>query len=166
MLHKLSIIIALRTSDQKAIEHSASDHLVAVRHELVETYALAFHVVMELILISRRYRIVSSLAINSILKVMIEQNERFESVMKLARLEEPSAEAALLGEMHRELLAKMQQEMRGGFQTLEDGMQKRLEELEQRVVTSVREILPGIIREEMRRLLVEQKDSGSLNDGG
>jgi hypothetical protein len=133
---------------------------------LVETYALAFHVVMELILISRRYRIVSSLAINSILKVMIEQNERFESVMKLARLEEPSAEAALLGEMHRELLAKMQQEMRGGFQTLEDGMQKRLEELEQRVVTSVREILPGIIREEMRRLLVEQKDSGSLNDGG
>ena len=69
--------------------------------------------------------------------------------------------------MHRELLAKTQQEMRGCFRTLEEGMQKRLEQVEQRVVASVRDILPGIIREEMRKLLVEQQEgSADLDDRG
>jgi hypothetical protein len=54
--------------------------------------------------------------------------------------------------------------MRGCFQKLEEGIQKRLEEVEQRVIASVRDILPGIIREEIRKLLIEQKVSASLDD--
>ena len=68
--------------------------------------------------------------------------------------------------MHSELLVKMQQEMRGSFQALEEGMQKRLEEVEQRVVASVRDILPDIICEEMQKLLIEQKGSADLDDRG
>jgi hypothetical protein len=173
ILYRLSIIIVLRASDQKAIEHGTSDALVAVRHELVECYALAFQVVTELepMASGSLSRMMFSFAfvpkmIDGVLEKIERQNERFESVMKMARLQEPSAEAALLGRMHRELLAKMQQEMRGCFQTLEEGMQKRLGEVEQRVVASVRDILPGIIREEMRKLLVEQKGSAGLDDRG
>lgn len=173
MLYRLSIIIVLHASDQKAIEHGTSDALVAARHELVECYALAFRVVTELeSMVSRSaskvmyLRLFGLKMIDGALEKIERQNERFESVMVLARLQEPSTEAALLGRMHRELLAKVQQEMRGCFQTLEEGMQKRLEEVEQRVVASVRDILPGIIREEMRKLLVEQKGSAGLDDRG
>lgn len=96
--------------------------------------------------------------IDGLLREIERQNKGFELAMKMARLQEPSAEAVLLARLHRELLAKMQQEMRGCFQTLEEGMRKRLEDVEQCVVASVRDILPGIIRDEMRKLLVEQKD--------
>jgi hypothetical protein len=172
MLYRLSIIIVLRTSDQKAIEHGTSDALVAARHDLVECYALAFQVMTELERIVSRpnfWRVSSALGpkmIDGVLEKIERQNERLESVMKIARLQEPSMEAVLLGRMHRELLAKMQQEIRGGFQILEEGMHKRLEEVEQRVMGSVRDILPGIIRKEMQELLVEQKGSAGLDDRG
>ena len=169
MLHRLSIIIVLRASDQKTIEHGTSDALVLARHELVMCYALAFRLVTEFISRSTSRSLFGLLyepKIDKLLEGIKQQNERFESVMKMARLQEPSTEAALLGRMDRELLAKMQQEMRGCFQTLEEGMQKRLEEVEQRVIASVRDILPGIIREEMRKLLVEQKGPAGLDDCG
>lgn len=167
VLYRLSIIISLRASDQKTIEHGTFDALVAVRHELVECYALAFRMVAELDLsFSKPLLRLSFLSLDKTLEMIKQQDERFESVMKMARLQEPSTEAALLDQMYRELLAKMQQEMRGCFQTLEESMQKRSEEVEQRVVASVREILPGIIREEMRKLLVERKDPAGLDDCG
>lgn len=85
------------------------------------------------------------------------QVERFESVMRLARLQGPS-ETDTVSKLHDELFKKTQQEIRVGMQTLEEGMQKRLEDLEHRVVQSVQDILPGIIREEMRKLLAEQRE--------
>lgn len=87
-----------------------------------------------------------------------QQNERVENLMKVIRLQEPSADV-LFRQMHSELLAKVQEEMRGSFLKLEESMQKNLEVVEKRVVASVQDILPGIIREEMRKLLAEQKRS-------
>ena len=157
------------------IEHGTSDALEAARHELVEYYALAFQMVIESETAlsrstPRAWYLLGKVKLPGHVKRLLasieEQNTRFELVMKTARLQEPSPEAALLDPMHRELLAKMQQEMHGHFQMLEEGMQKRLEEVEQRVVASVRDILPGIIREEMRKLLLEQKGSAGLDDRG
>ena len=169
LLYRLSTIIVLRAPDQKTIEHGTSDALVVARHELVEFYALAFQLLMEIGF--PRFRkfteiFSGSKMIDKMIGKVLEKNELFESVMKMARLQEPSMEATLLGRMHRELLANMQQEMRGCFQTLEEGMQKRLEEVEQRVVVAVQDMLPRIIREEMRKLLVEQKSSAGLDDRG
>lgn len=81
--------------------------------------------------------------------------------MKVIRLQEPSTDVVLLRQIHSELLAKMQEEMRVSFLKLEESMQKNLEEVEKRVVASVQDILPSIIREEMRKLLTEQKRSAS-----
>jgi benzoyl-CoA reductase/2-hydroxyglutaryl-CoA dehydratase subunit BcrC/BadD/HgdB len=84
------------------------------------------------------------------------QHERFESVMRIARLHElSSADAAK--EMQHELLRKTRDEIREGFRTLDEGMQKRITDLEHRVLASIRDILPGIIREEMGKLLGEQR---------
>ncbi|KAL9070784.1 MAG: hypothetical protein Q9157_005686 [Trypethelium eluteriae] len=145
-LYRLSTIIVLRTSDQNAIEHGTSDAMMMTE--------------LDRLLFSRSnvkdVRIRPS-DISMMLEGVEQQDKRFESVMKMARLQEPFTEAALLDRMHRELLAKMQQEIRGCFQTLEEGMQKRLEEVEQGVVASIGDRLPGIILEEMRKLLVEQK---------
>ena len=157
MSYRLSIIILLRASDQKAIEHGNSDALVAMRHELVECYALAFRVVTELESMlsdpfsSIFFRSRMEKSLENALEKVEQQNKRFESLMKLARPPEPSIAAALLGEM------------RGCVQTLEEGTQKRLEEAEQHIVASDRDILPAIIREELRKLLVEQKDSVGLD---
>lgn len=169
MLYKFGVTITLRSLDQKAIEHSTSDDFIAVRHELVECYALAFQVVMESGLLNSRMRLKMLLSphrynIGRMIEGVERQNERVENLMKIIRLHEPSTEALLLGQMHRELLAKMEQEMRGCFQTLEESMQKNLAEVEKRVVASVQDILPGIIRDEMRKLLAEQKGSAGLNN--
>ena len=105
MLYRLSIIIALRASDQKVIEHGTSDAMVFVRHELVECYALAFRVVTESEAIiyhatsrlTHSFRFEFEPKIHMMLEEIERQNERFESVMKMARLQEASTEAALLG---------------------------------------------------------------------
>ncbi|KFZ06683.1 hypothetical protein V501_07178 [Pseudogymnoascus sp. VKM F-4519 (FW-2642)] len=163
ILGMLSHTIALRAIDQKAIEHSTSDDVAAARHELVACYALAFGIVAETEWTKTNpMRTMAIPRIRFDIKEMVvgiqQQNKRVENLMKIVRLQEPSAEVVLLGQMHSELLAKMQKEMRGCFQTLEESMQKNLEEVEKRVVASVQDILPGIIREEMRKLLAEQKD--------
>ncbi|KFY65475.1 hypothetical protein V496_02547 [Pseudogymnoascus sp. VKM F-4515 (FW-2607)] len=101
---------------------------------------------------------VSEKAINAkgMVKGVEQQNERVENLMKVIRLQEPSTDVVLLRQMHSELLAKMQEEMRVSFLKLEESMQKNLEEVEKRVVASVQDILPGIIREEMRKLLASR----------
>ncbi|KAH8657654.1 hypothetical protein BX600DRAFT_499745 [Xylariales sp. PMI_506] len=166
-IYKLSILVIQRASDQKVIEHSTSENMMTARHELVEYYNVAFRVVMQLSMMAtqsqmnrfKRFLIKpESNQINELLQKLEEQNERFELVMKMVRDQEPSTEDTL-GKMQHALLASMQQEMRESFQTLEDGMQKRLAEVEQRVVASVRDMLPAIIREEMRKLLVELKEA-------
>jgi hypothetical protein len=55
------------------------------------------------------------------------------------------------------VLRKTRDEIREGFRTLDGDMQKRMTDLEHRVVASIRDILPGIIREEMGKLLGEQR---------
>ena len=157
-------MIISRAPDQKAIEHSNSDALVAVRHELVECYALAFDVVAELD--SFRPMIVFEHSINRLRERIERQNESYDSVMKIARLQEPLLEAAFLDPMHRHLLVQMQDEMRRCFQKFDTSMQQKLEEVEHRVVVSIRDILPSIIREEMQKLLAEQEGSTSLDDRG
>lgn len=161
--------IGLRAIDQKAIEHSTSDDVAAARHELVACYALAFGIVAETEWTKTNpMRTMAIPRIRSDIKTMVEriqqQNERVEDLMKIVRLQEPSAEVVLLGQMHSELLTKMQKEMRGCFQTLEESMQKNLEEVEKRVVASVQDILPSIIREEMRKLLAEQKGLAGVDN--
>lgn len=159
-LYKLSITISLRALDQKEIEHGTSDDLLAARHGLVECYTLAFQAVAVFggVAARRPLRRFLSEAME-IVEGVEQQNERVENLMKVIRLQEPSTDVVLLRQMHSELLAKMQGEMRGSFLKLEEGMQKNLEEVEKRVVASVQDILPGIIREEMRKLLAEQKRS-------
>ena len=83
------------------------------------------------------------------------QHEYLKMLMELSRQD------ALLSRTHREPLVGMQQEMHRDFQRLEESMQKRLEEVEQRVLASVRDVLPGLIREEMRNL---QENSATSND--
>jgi hypothetical protein len=114
MLQRLVIIIVLWASDQKAIEHSTSDVLVAIRYELVELYALAFREVAELESIVSHSFPKKTLSLTIKFKYKIEdvqkfeqRNERFESVMKIARLQELSMETLFLDQMHRDLLAKM-----------------------------------------------------------
>ena len=174
MLSRLSMIISLRASDQKMLEHGTSDALVPVRHALVECYAMAFQVLTRLE--PPRYGAKSiyfriwfnhsgfKSEIHELLESVERQDKRFESVMKIARLQEPSTDAALLHRMHADQLTITRQEMRACFLGLEGGMRERLEEMEQRVVASVRDILPGIIREEMRKLLLEQKGPAGLDD--
>lgn len=85
------------------------------------------------------------------------QYERFESVMRIARLQQlSSAEAA--GEMQHELLKRTRKEVREGLQALDEDMQERLAGLEHRVVASIRDMLPGIIREEMHKVLAGQNE--------
>lgn len=80
--------------------------------------------------------------------------------MRIASLQQPS-DADTTIKMQYELLEKTQQEIREGLQTLEDNMQKKLADLEHRVVEFVRDMLPRIIREEMHKLLVEQRDNAN-----
>ena len=51
--------------------------------------------------------------IDTVLQTSELQNESFESVIMVARSEEPSTEAALC-RIYNELLAKIQQDTRGG----------------------------------------------------
>ena len=174
MLYRLSIIISLRASDQKMLEHGTSDALVAVRHALVECYSMAFQVLtrLEPLVFRAKNKFLLILCnsnglqpeIDKLLESVERQDKRFESVMKIARLQEPSTEAALLHRMHADQLTITGQEIRACFHELEGGMRERLEEMEQRVVASVRDILPGIIPEEMRKLLLEQKGPAGLDD--
>ena len=89
----------MRASDQKAIENGTSDVWVAARHELVECYVLAFQALMDFGFTFRvNFTFMSEpKTIDGVLEKIERQNERFESVMKMARLQEPSMEAALLG---------------------------------------------------------------------
>lgn len=164
-LNRFSISVVQLAASQKAIEHGTSDDLLAARHEMVKCYALAFEVVSKSSQqLPKRGR--SSLwkymngARWGFLEEFHRQSESFESVMRIARLQEPS-EADTVSKLHDELFKKTQQEIREGLQTLEEGMEKRLADLEHRVVQSVQDLLPGIIREEMRKLLAEQRQNGN-----
>lgn len=166
-LNRFSISVVQLAASQKAIEHGTSDDLLAARHELVKCYALAFEAVRKsLQQLPKRSR--SSLYVwktmngarRDFLEEFHRQSESFESVMRIARLQEPS-DADTVSKLHDELFKKTQQEIREGLQTLEEGMEKRLADLEHRVVQSVQDLLPGLIREEMRKLLAEQRQSAN-----
>ena len=157
------------------IEEGTSNALVTVRNELVGLYALAFQVIEDLeqnVFHLRQNSMKASavwpyskIDVRKMLEGIESRNERLKMVMEIARPQNQdqglSREGALFDRMHRELSAGMQQEVHRGFQTLEESIQNRLEQVEQRVIVSVRDVLPGIIHEEMRNL---QKDSASSDD--
>lgn len=155
--------MALRTLDQKMIEHGSSETLATARHELVKLYALSFRAVTELEFVLGRFNRTKLMfafkktMFDELLANVEEQNARVESIMNMARLSEPTLDAALIDRTHNDLLTKMRQELDEHFQTLEHGMQQRLEEVERRIVASVQDMLPGIIREEMRRVFAEHQ---------
>lgn len=163
-LNRFSISVVQLAASQKAIEHGTSDDLLAARHEMVKCYALAFEVVSKSLqqLPKRRASLWKQMngARWDFLEEFHRQSESFESVMRIARLQEPS-DADTVSKLHDELFKKTQQEIREGLHTLEEGMEKRLADLEHRVVQSVQDLLPGIIREEMRKLLAEQRQNGN-----
>lgn len=133
---------------------------------MVKCYALAFEVVRKTLQqLPKRSR--SSFLWKQMngarwdfLEEFHRQSESFEAVMRIARLQEPS-DADTVSKLHDELFKKTQREIREGLQTLEEGMEKRLANLEHRVVQSVQDLLPGIIREEMRKLLAEQGENAN-----
>lgn len=161
-------------SFQKTIEHDSSDELLAARHELVNCHALAME------LVSRGSKLVRlGLSKGRMIKALFWPPRRdklvdlqrrldeiirlYESVavMRVAHLQEPfNADTA--GKMQHELLEITQQEIRAGLRTHEENMQNKLASLEHRIVESVREMLPGIIREEMRKLLAEQREDANM----
>lgn len=165
----LSVKILQMASSQKSIEHGTSDGLRIARLELVKCYALAFEVVsqgLKRLKFRNRSRMMVALLMKGdnmlgtqqLLDEFQRQHERFESLMKIASPQEPfDADTSI--KMQQEMLDKTQQEIREGLRAVEDGMQKRLADLEHRVVESIRDMLPGIIREEMRKLLVEQREN-------
>lgn len=149
-------------SSQKEIEYGISNHLLPARKELVKCYALAFEVASRYI--NQRqmrgrasYGHVLSTIGGDGLKEFRAQHERFESVMKEARLEEPFF-SNLAKKAEHDALQKVRQEMREGFQALDEDTQERLTSLEHRVVGSIRDMLPGIIREEMHKVLAGQNE--------
>ena len=164
-LDRLSTLVVLRAPDQMEIELGTSDALVAARYELVKFYASLFHAVSEvesIVLRSKKNKVFFTLKAKMLDEMFQDpnrQNERFESVLKIVRAQKPPEKAESLERMHHDLLEKMQQELHECFRALEQHMQKRLAEVEQRVVASVQDILPIIIREEMRKALAEQKSS-------
>lgn len=165
-LDRFILSVVQLTSSQKAIEHSTSDDLLAARHEMVKCYVLAFEVVSQSSQqLKKRSRSFLFKQIHGARWEFMDgfdrQVERFESVMRIARLQEPS-DTDTVSKMHDELFKKTQLEIREGLQTLEQGMQQRLADLEHRVVQSVQDILPGIIREEMRKLLAEQRGTANI----
>lgn len=170
MAEKLCTIMALRALDQKMIEHGDSETLASARHELVKLYALSFRAVAELELVlgrSNRTKLMFAFkkpVFDDLLANVEDQNARVESIMNVARLSEPQLDAALIDRTHTELLTRMREELDGHFHMLEQGMQQRLEEVERRVVASVQDMLPGIIREEMRKVLAEHQSSTSESD--
>lgn len=98
------------------------------------------------------------------------QREKFESVMRMSRLQEPS-DAHIVTEgsgtdtankMQHTLLEESQQCILESFQSPEEDVQKSLAGLEQRVLESVRDMLPAIIREEMHKLLAEQRKDAKM----
>lgn len=131
---------------------------------MVKCYALAFEVVSKSLQQLPKRRVSLWKQMNGarwdFLEEFYRQSESFESVMRIARLQEPS-DADTVSKLHDELFKKTQREIREGLQTLEEGMEKRLAELEQRVVQSVQDLLPGIIHEEMRKLVAEQRQNAN-----
>jgi hypothetical protein len=169
-LDRLSTLVILRAPDQMMIEHRSSDAFAAARYVLVELYAFLFQAVSELeaiVLRSKRNKLIWAVKgkpFDDIFERLTSQNEKFESYIKIAQVQEPPVNAAILDGIHHDLLDQTQQDLRECFQTLEMSIQQRLEELEQRVVASVQDILPSIIREELRKALAEQRSSvGEVN---
>ncbi|KAK7701472.1 hypothetical protein SLS64_010216 [Diaporthe eres] len=170
MMDSLSVSISHMAYFQKIIEHGTSDELLAARHELANCYALALELVyrgLETLARSKRRKLSAMFwAFKGDQRVDFQRyldeiqrgSERVESLVRITRLQEPfNADTA--SKMQHELLEKTQQEVREVFRTHEEYVQKELASLEHRIVDSVRDMLPGIIREEMRKLLAEQREN-------
>ncbi|KAK7731919.1 hypothetical protein SLS63_005217 [Diaporthe eres] len=162
---RFSLTMVKLASSQKVIENGPPDDLIVARLELVKCYTLALEAVSEaLCTVERQHgsRFIRSLNDRPSgwerLADFQQQSERVESIMRLARLERPF-DGDRASKVQHELLKTTQQEIRNSFRTHEEGMQKGLAVLEHRIVDSVRDMLPGIIREEMRKLLAEQREN-------
>lgn len=172
-MDSLSVSISHMAYFQKTIEHGTSDELLAARHELVNCYALALELVyrgLDYLVISKRNRITAMFLafkgdqwvdFQRYLDEIQRGSERVESLVRITRLQEPfNADTA--SKMQHELLEKTQQGVQEVFRTHEENMQKELASLEHRIMESVRDMLPGIIREEMRKLLAEQREDANM----
>lgn len=162
-MNKFIFTMIQLSSSEKAIENDTSGHLLAARHELVKCYSLGLEVLSRALQQQQdqQTKKVAQLVFRrafelDLLDEFLGQCENFESVMRIGYLQGPSSTPAA-SEMLPELLKQMRKEIREGFQNLDDDMQKRMADLEHRVVASIRDALPGIIRDEMRKCLDEQR---------
>lgn len=159
-MNSFGVTMLQLVSSQKEIEYgTSSDDFLVARKELVKCYTSAFEVASRCI--QRRLKRESQGVEGDYLDEFHTQYGRFESVMRIARLQNSSV-ANTAGKMDHNVLNKLRQEIREGFQIHEEETQKELAGLENRIVESVRNMLPGIIREELRKLLAEQREDANM----
>lgn len=163
-MDRFSFTVLQLASSQKAIERSFSDEMLIARHDLVKCYALAFEVVSRVLQqLQESKRMEGLLAARTIqwdsLGEFQRQYERFESLMRIARLQELSS-ADRASKMQHEVMNKTRSEVRESFKALDAAMQRRFTGLEDRVA-SFRDEMPRIIREEMCKLFVGKTENAS-----
>lgn len=155
-LLRASEIVESRKALQSVVEHDNSGVYAAARVELTELYKLAFMLVApSMKFTGMRWLMffnpqLSDHSHNALLYSLLNQDRRFMSAManaSAASVQTTNLESRIARELHGEI-------QRNKYE-LDERFMVALRDIERRILDTVRETLPGMIREEIKKAIQE-----------